>query len=247
MPGHHGIPVLHRRHRADRVGAAQVLLIRLRDAPVRDLPLPDQIGHYAGHLLRRDSRVDPVLEIKVDMVGFETPQRPFQGLPDGFRTGIREQGVGNLPARQVKPHAELGGDHRPVPAGGQRLPHQAFVAVRVLRRAVHLGGIKESIPHFKGFPHQTDRFPLLSGRTVGVGKAHAAQPDGGNGQILAQNSLLHPHQLLILPLYPAGRQKGSLPLLSSINEKVQSSGADAKNRGFLGASILRAVCRRVIP
>ena len=68
LPGHHRVAVFHRRHRANRMGAAQVFFICLRDAPVGDLALADEIRHHPGHFLRLHCRVDAVLEIEVDVV-----------------------------------------------------------------------------------------------------------------------------------------------------------------------------------
>lgn len=201
-PGHHGVPVLHRRHRADRVRAAQVCRIRLRNAPVRDLSLADEVRHRPGDLLGRHGRVDAVLKIQVDALCAQAPQRPLHRLADGRRPGIGEQRQRHLSAGKVEPEAELRGDGHPSAEERQGLAHERLVCVRVLRRAVDLRRVKEGIAHLHRLEDAAHSLPLFHGRAVCVGQSHAPQPHRGYGQPAAQGPRLHLPHLLFLDCTP---------------------------------------------
>lgn len=87
---HHGVTVLYGGHRADGMGAAQVLFRGFRDAPMQDFSFAYQVCHYPRHLFRLHVRVDAVLVIKVYVVGLQAAQRTFHRT--AYHVG-REQGM----------------------------------------------------------------------------------------------------------------------------------------------------------
>ena len=192
MPArHHRIAVLYRRHRADPVRPAQIVLVCLRDAPVGDLSLLDQVSHYLSHRFGLHMGVHAVLEIQVNMVGLKPPERAFHRGADALGPGIRNQGFVHRCAGSVKPDAEFGNKLHLIADILQRLSHHLLVVVRVLRCSVSLGGVEHGVTHVKGAPNRPYGFAVFCGRTVGVAKAHAAQSHGRDVQIRAQRALIH--------------------------------------------------------
>ena len=190
-PGHHGIAVLHSRHRADGVRPAQVIFIGLRNAPVCDFSFADEVGHDARHFFRGHLGVDAVLEVEVDVVGFQPPEGAFHRPADSFRTGIGNQRQRHLAAFKVKTQAKLGGDFYTASMRGQRFAHQALVDMRLLRCSVNFGSVKKRVPKIYGLPQKAHRLALLRGHAVAMGKAHATEAYGGNGQIPSKNPCIH--------------------------------------------------------
>ena len=182
-PGHHGVSVLHRRHRADRVGPAQVVLRYLGDAPVGDLALFHQVGHHLGHRLRLHIGVHSVLKVKVDVVGLEPPERTLHRGSDRFRPCVGDQWLVHHCAGLVEADAELGDDLHLVPDILQRLAHQLLVFVGIGGGAVGLGGVEQGVTHIVSGPDGPGSLAPLCGRSVGVAEPHAAQCARIHGQM----------------------------------------------------------------
>src|SRR5687768_6109661 len=71
----------------------------------------------------------------------------------------------------------------------ERLADQRFV----VERAIDLGGVEERHAAIDGLPKEGDHLlPRSRRRSVGHAHAHAAEPDGGNGESIgSQGSLVH--------------------------------------------------------
>ena len=174
------------------MGAAQILLRGLRNAPVQDFPLADQVGHYAGHLFGCDLRVDAVLVVEVYAVCAQTAERPLDRAADGRRTRIGNHGMRAARFGTLERYAEFGGDDDPVPKPPQGLAQQFFVVVRPVRRAVHLGRVEKGIAHLHGVGEQFRHFALVGRSAVGMAHAHAAQSHGRHSQSAEpQCSVIH--------------------------------------------------------
>ena len=183
LPGHHGVAVLHRRHRAHRVGPSEARLIGLGDPPVGDLALPNKIRHHLGHRLGLHLGVHAVLEVQVDVVGLEPPEGALHRGADGLRPGVRDQGFIDRRAGLVEADAELGDD---LDAGSdvpQGLPHQLLILMGIGGGAVGLGGVEQGIAQVIGGPDGADRLMFLRGRPVGVAESHTPQTHGRDRQI----------------------------------------------------------------
>ena len=167
---------LQRRHRMDRMGAADVGDAGLRQAEVAHLALPDEVGDGAGDVLDRHGRIDPVLIEEVDMVGLEPLERAFHRLADVRRAAVE---AGALLA-VVEAEAELGGDGHLVAAAGERAAEQLLV----LEGAIDLGGVEEGAAEFDGAMQRGDRLGFVR-RAVGLAHAHAAEADRRDLQPLA--------------------------------------------------------------
>ena len=74
--------------------------------------------------------------------------------------------------------AELCSDDHLVAAGFQCIAEQFLVVVRIVRRAIHFGGIEEVVAHIHCLCQQLRHFPMVGRRTVGVAHSHTAQADG---------------------------------------------------------------------
>lgn len=190
--GHHRVAVLHGRDGADLVGAAQILLRRLRDSPVENLPLADQVGHRARLLLGLHLRVDAVLVVEIDAVGAQAAERLLHRTADGRRTRVGNEGVRPCAVGVVERQPEFRGEDDPVAEGAQRLAQQLLVVVRPVGRAVDLRRIEEVIAHLHGIGQQLRHLALVGRSAVSVAHAHTAQPHGGDPQpAQSQYSVLH--------------------------------------------------------
>lgn len=75
MPScHDRVAVLDSSNRADRIGAAQILFVCLRDAPGTNLAFLHEIGHGGSDRLRLDLGIDAVLAAEINMVGLKAPE-----------------------------------------------------------------------------------------------------------------------------------------------------------------------------
>ena len=119
-----------------------------------------------------------MLVIKVDTVGMQAAERPFDRTANGRRARIGDHGVRAARFGTVEQYAEFRGDDDSVAERTQGLAQQLFVIVRSVDRAIRLGGIEESVAHFHRIGQQFSHFPFVGGSAVGVAHPHAAQPDG---------------------------------------------------------------------
>ena len=188
---HHGIAVFHRRHRADRVRPAQIVLVRFRNAPVQDLALADEVGHHARNRLRLDRGVDAVLEVQVDVVGPEACERAPDRSADDLRAGVRDERLVDCCAGFIKGDAELADDLHLIAYVFERRADQFFVVVRVGLGAVCLGGVEKGVANVIGRADHADGFAALGGRAVGMAETHAAEADRRDAQAVAQFTKSH--------------------------------------------------------
>ena len=190
-PCHHGVAVLHRRHRANCVGPAQIILRRLGNAPVGDFARFHQVGHYACHFLRLHIGVHPVLEVQVDMIGLEPPERTLHRGSDRFRPCVGDQWLVHHCAGLVEADAELGDDLHLVPDILQCLTHQLLILMGIGGGAVGLGGVEQGVTHIVSGSDGPGSLAPLCGRSVGVAEPHAAQSHSGDRQVGAQCACIY--------------------------------------------------------
>ena len=122
--------------------------------------------------------VGAVLVIEVDIVRLQAAERTFYRPAYGFGTRIGYQRIGYPSALQVESQAEFGGDDNSVSIRLQGTAEQFLVVVRIVRRAIHFGGVEEVVAHIHSLCQQLRHFPMVGGRTVGVAHSHTAQADG---------------------------------------------------------------------
>jgi hypothetical protein len=175
---------LHRGDGMHRVGAADRLGLRLRQAEMADLALLDQPRHPANRLLDRHRGIDAMLVVEVDGLDAQPLQAGFAGLQhvvgppvDAIcRARLRRLGL-----------AELGGEHDAVApsldgAADQRL---------VVAPAIHVGAVEMGDAKIDGPADQVLRCRIV-GRAVDTRQRHATQPDRADPQaVRAQTTLCH--------------------------------------------------------
>ena len=148
---------------------------RLGQAEEADLAGLHELGHRADRLLDRRVLVDTVLVVEVDVIDAE----PLQAA-----VATAAHVLGRAPDRplrrvgQVAHDAELGGDEHAIAMRRQRLPDQLLVGVR----PVHVGRVEERDAEVDGPVDRRDRLRVVA-RAVEVGHAHAAEPEGGDGNL----------------------------------------------------------------
>ena len=82
--------------------------------------------------------------------------------------------------------AELGGEHDLVAAVLDRPADELLVG----ERAVHVGGVEEVDAEVEGAVDRGDRLGVVAAG-VEVGHAHAAESEGGDGELRAERAALH--------------------------------------------------------
>ncbi len=127
----------------------------MREAPVEDLPLLDQVIHRPDRLLEGRPLIPAVALIQIDMIGLQPPQARGALLHDVLPRQPRL--VGQVPHRKV----DLGRQDKRVPA----LSLQKFAPDRLrLPLRVHVGGVQEVDSHVEG--RLQDPLGLLLGECV---------------------------------------------------------------------------------
>ena len=138
VPGEQRVLALQRRDRVHGVGPADRGSTGLRQPEVADLARLDEVLHRADGLLDRHVRVDPVLEVQVDVVDAEPLQRGVAGAAD-----VLGRAVDAHPrAVRVPLVAELRGQLHLVTATGDGLADEQLVG----EGPVHVGGVEERHP-----------------------------------------------------------------------------------------------------
>jgi hypothetical protein len=184
VAGPQRILALQRGHRSDRMGAADRHGIGFRQAEVANFARADQVADRARDLLDRDIGIEPVLVEQVDPVGAQPPERAFDHLADAFGPAVEALALAAV-GREAE--AELAGDHHLVPDARQ--PRAKLLLVET--GAVNLGGVEEGDPAIVGRAQQIAGLGFAERRAIGARQAHAAQPQRGNLQPLAQCACLH--------------------------------------------------------
>ena len=171
IPLQHGVDILDRCHRADRMGAADDIFCHGREAPMEDFSLFDKLPHHLGNILNMAVRIIAVQVIEVNIVCLEPPQGGFQGGADFFRPGVVKESTAGF-----ERDAELGGDLHLIPVRLQCGPNQILVMlIGTIITDVDLCRVKESVSLLHGSLDHLDHFCFVSRRAKGVGHAHAAQ------------------------------------------------------------------------
>ena len=153
-----------------------------------DLALRDQVLDRARDIFDRHAGVDTVLVEEVDGLDPKPLQRAFGALLDLLGPTIRY-----LLTAGIDFETELGGYHDLLADRRQALSDQLFVG----EGAVDLGRVEERDTPVDGPAEQSDQVSPVSGRTVGLAHAHAAETDGRDFEAIglrtcgSQLSLLH--------------------------------------------------------
>jgi len=154
------------------------------------LPARHQLGHGPDGVLDGHGVVDAVLVVEVDVVDAQSLQRRVARDTHVVRVAVDTDPGAVLPPLV----AELGGDHHVVPTVRDRPADQALVG----EGPVHVGRVEERAAPVERPVDHRHRLGVVGG-AVELGHAHAAEADGGDGEV-SKGSLLH-H--LFLPR-PAG-------------------------------------------
>jgi hypothetical protein len=117
----------------DRMGATERLRARLGKAEMLDLACRDEVFHRACHIFDRYIRVNAMLVIQIDNVGFQALQRRLSNLPDVRGAAVKTQ---TLMCCGIEVEAELGGNHHMVADRGKGFAHELFVDKRAEVSAV---------------------------------------------------------------------------------------------------------------
>ena len=183
---HHRIFALHRRKRADGLGARNRLGTGFGKPPAEDLSFGDQVLHEKRHLFDGHLRVDTVQIIEIDVIGLQTRERPFDRLAKHFGTRVEVLRAG----LEVELNAALRRDHDFVADGLQGLAHKRFVRVG----PVAFGRVEERDAEVVRLVNEADHFLFRRGGTVAVAHSHAAETDRGHrGTARTEFSLFHCH------------------------------------------------------
>ncbi len=165
---------LQRRHRLDRMGAADGFFAGFGQSEMLDLALGDQVPDRAGDVLDRHVGIDAVLIEQVDGLDPQPLQRGFGDPPDLLGPAV--QARPRLRPGRIEVEPEFGRDHDLAAEGLQRLADEVFIG----ERAIDLGGVEEGDALFDRRAHQRDHLLPVVRRPVGKAHAHAAKADGGD-------------------------------------------------------------------
>lgn len=186
IAGPERIFTLQRCDRMDRLRPADGGAAGFREAERANFAFPHQLGHDADSLLDRHVGVDPVLVEQVDGLDAETFQRSLGNLSDMFGAAVDAGDGGSARLTGIDLEAEFGGDHHTIAERLQRLSEKNLVG----KRAVDLGSVEEGDAEIDGAMERPDRFRFVTG-AIGKAHAHAAEADGGDGQIISEFTGLH--------------------------------------------------------
>ena len=121
---------------------------------------------------------------QVDMVSIEPQQRCVNNGADMIGAAVEAL---SLPPFGIDVEAEFRGDDDLVANRFQALAQLAFVDMR----PIDFGGIEKSDAPVLGRAQQITRIRLAQRRAIGSAQAHAAKPDRGYLEALAQSTLVH--------------------------------------------------------
>jgi hypothetical protein len=155
---------------------------------VQDLALLHELRHRADGLLDLDVRVDAVLVVEVDVVGFESLKRALDGAVDMLgRTVERAERRHVAGRRPVGAARELGRDHVLVAAPLDRAADKLLVC----HRPVQLRRVEEVAAEIERALDRGRRL-LLVGGPVERRHPHAAQSDRRDlRSVRSEGALVH--------------------------------------------------------
>jgi hypothetical protein len=173
---------LQRGDRVHGVRAADRRRRGLAEPEEADLPLLHELGHRPDRLLDWHLRVDAVLVVEVDVIGAEPLERRLAGAADVLGGAVDAEAVAAL----VADVAELRGEHDLVAPAADGVADEPLVG----ERAVHVGRVEEVDAEVERAVDRRDRLRIVAAG-VEVGHPHAAEAEGGDGEIGTEGTTLH--------------------------------------------------------
>src|ERR1051325_1164994 len=176
---------LHGSNGMDRVGAANRLCARLRQAEEPHFTCAHQLGHRANRLFNRRIRIDAMLVIEIDYLYVESLQTGFARRAHVIRSAADAAVFRPI---WIAQDPELCRDNGLLAATAQRAADQLLVRVR----SVNICRIKEIDAQLERAVNRCDRFLLAAPLAVKVRHAHAAKSNRRNDwSTAAEFSLFH--------------------------------------------------------
>jgi len=151
------------------------------------------------------------------MVGSKALQHAFRGDLDMIRAAVLA--AESLAGIRVDVMAELGGNHDVFAERSQGFADEFLIP----ERAIVFRGVEEGNAVLDGGADDRDHLVLVRLLSVGVGHAHAAEPDGGDLEAaIAECALLH-LSLPVLALPIRAVAAAHLRYCSSVTFSIQST------------------------
>src|SRR5579864_1964374 len=150
-------------------GAPQGLWPSFGQADITDFPLLYEFRHRADGFLDWSVWIDPVLIIKIDVIGAQPFQAAFARFAHVVRLAIYAAGHGIV---GIADDAKFRRDHQLVTLAANGPAHEFFVLVR----AVHIRGVEKINSKFDGAVNNGNRFVVVAG-AVELRHSHAAKSE----------------------------------------------------------------------
>ena len=198
------ILALHGGDGMDRVGAADGLGADFRQADEAHFAGRNQRRHGADGVLDRHLGVDPVQIEQVDHVGAETLERTLDGTAGIVGAAIKTGEAGRDLEVGCDPETEFRRDDEVAASARDGAADQLLVVVRT----IDLGGIEEGDAQFAGAMDRGDGLCVVA-LPIGRGHAHAAEAEGGDGEVAEAADRCRDYVLHFAIVRPGGAARQS--------------------------------------
>ena len=167
------------------MSAAELLLVSLRQPPMRDLAGFYKLRHYSGNFLDRNIRIGAVLIIQIDMIGAEPLQRCVCGFPYRFGARVGNKRLVDLGRIHIEFYSEFCRYYHLAANIFERFSDKRFVLMRIVGCSVNLRCIEEIISRFNRAAYRFNGGFLIGRSAVSMGKTHTAKTYRGYFQVCA--------------------------------------------------------------